>query len=361
MALRRSLAKSLNLSLASIALAAACAPAHAQSTEELAAVVEPEADSGAYMGAVLVAKADEVLLDQAWGSANLEWNIANTSETRFRIGSVTKQFTAVSILLLQERGLINVDDPISKYITDAPATWGEITVRNLLQHTSGLPNVTSLDSFGTQKFLPTSQDELIAMFSDLPLEFEPGSQWSYSNSNFVMLTRIVEVVSETSYQEFVKANLFVPLGMDSTGIDRSAEILPKRAAGYSPSANGVVNAEYVNMAIPTGAGALYSTTGDLLKWQRGLFGGAVLSEASLTQLTTPSEFEAVAGAKYAMGLLITDTPEGRSIWHGGGIEGFNAFLGYNPDTKTTVVVLANLNGGSAAKLGMGLLKKTRGN
>ncbi len=360
MAFARSLTRAVNLSLSSLTLAAVCPTAHAQSTEELAAVVEPEADSGAYMGAVLVAKGDDALLDQAWGSANLEWDIPNTSETRFRIASVTKQFTAVSILLLQERGLINVDDPISKHIADAPANWSEITVRNLLQHTSGLPNVTSLDGFDTQKFLPTSQDELIAMFTDRPLDFEPGSQWSYSNSNFVLLTRIVETLGETTYQKFVKANIFVPLGMDSTGIDRSSEILPRRAAGYSPSENGIVNAEYMNIAIPAGAGALYSTTDDLLKWQRGLFGGAVLSEASLAQLTSPSEFEMVAGTKYAMGLFITDTPEGRSIWHDGGIEGFNSFLGYDPDAEITVVVLANLNGGSATKLGMELLQASRG-
>ncbi|MEP0391149.1 MAG: serine hydrolase domain-containing protein [Erythrobacter sp.] len=355
----RSLTKALSLSLSVLALTAAFGPVQAQSTEQLAAVVQPEADSGAYMGAALVAKGDEIIINRGWGSANLEWDIANTSETRFRIGSVTKQFTAVSIMLLQERGMVNVDDPISKYIKDAPDAWGAITVRDLLQHTSGLHNVTSLEDFGTQKFLPTSQDELIAMFLDLPLTFEPGSQWGYSNSNFVLLSGIVETVSETSYQDFVKTNLFDPLGMDSTGIDQSAEILPRRAAGYTPSQNGIVNAEYVNMAIPTGAGALYSSTGDLLKWQRGLFGGKVLSEESLAQLVTPSEFEAVAGAKYAMGLLVTDTPQGHSIWHGGGIEGFNAFLGYDPDTKVTVVVLANLNGGSASKLGMELLEATR--
>ncbi len=358
MSFNRTIARCL-ASFAPIALATLTVTAQAQSSEELAAIVEPDAEAGVYMGAVLVAEGDQILLDQAWGSANLEWDIDNSNDTRFRIGSVTKQFTAVSILLLQERGLLNVDDLVSQHIPGASEAWSAITLRDLLQHTSGIPNVTSLDDFGTQKFLPTSQDELIAMFADLPLEFEPHSQWRYSNSNFVLLTRIVENVSEQSYSNFVQANLFDPLGMEATGIDRSAAILPNRAAGYSPSENGVVNAEYVNMAIPTGAGALFSTTGDLLKWQRGLFGGAVLSEASLVQLTTPSEFEAVAGAKYAMGLLVTDGPDGRIIWHGGGIEGFNAFLGHAPDTQTTVVVLANLNGGSASRLGMSLLQSAR--
>ncbi len=359
MSATQTLAHSFTRIFAPLALATIAVGAHAQTSEELAAIVEPDAESGVYMGAVLVADADGVLLDRAWGSANLEWDIANTSDTKFRIGSVTKQFTAVSILLLQERGLLNVDDPVSKHVTDAPEAWASITLRDLLQHTSGIPNVTSLDHFGTQKFLPTSQDELIAMFADRPLDFEPSSQWQYSNSNFVLLSRVVETVSGYAYSDFVRANLFEPLGMTATGIDQSHVILPQRAAGYSPSSDGVVNAEYMNMAIPTGAGALYSTTGDLVKWQRGLFGGSLLSEESLTQLITPSEFEAVAGARYAMGLLVTDSPEGRAVWHGGGIEGFNAFLGFDPDTRTSVVVLANLNGGSASRLGMQLLQATR--
>ncbi|WP_432200200.1 serine hydrolase domain-containing protein [Erythrobacter sp. W53] len=346
-------------SLAPVAFALLPLAAHAQTTDELAEIVEPEASSGAYMGAVLVAKGDEVLLNHAWGSANLEWQIANTNETRFRIGSVTKQFTAVSILLLQERGMLSVKAPISQYLDDTPEAWNAITVHDLLQHTSGISNVTSLDEFGTRKFLPTTQDELIAMFADLPLEFEPGSKWAYSNSNFVLLSRIVENVSQQNYSEFIEANLLEPLEMQSTGIDRSASILQRRASGYSPSQHGIVNADYVNMAIPTGAGALYSTTGDLLKWHRGLFGGALLNEESLSQLTTPSEHDAVQGARYAMGLLVTDSPEGPVIWHGGGIEGFNAFLGYDQNTQTSVVVLANLNGGSAARLGMELLKTIR--
>lgn len=332
----------------------------AQAPDRMEQIVSAEAEAKTFMGAVLVAQDGEVLLDQAWGSADLEWNIDNTTSTKFRIGSVTKQFTAVLILLLQERGALDLDDPISQHLEDTPATWSAITVRNLLRHTSGIPNVTALDDFGTFKYLPTTQDALIARFSGLPLEFEPGSQWKYSNSGYVLLSRIVENTSGEDYEAFLRANILDPLEMRETGLDRSSAILPRRAEGYSPSQNGIVNADYVNMGIPTGAGALYSTTGDLLKWQRGLFGGQVLSSESLAEYTNPADFDAVNGAKYAHGVLIQADEDGRAIWHGGGIEGFNAWLGYDPDNKTTVAVLANLNGGTAMKLGQQLMKAARG-
>ncbi|MEM6475314.1 MAG: serine hydrolase [Pseudomonadota bacterium] len=337
------------------------APAFAQDVERMDEVVTSEADLGTFMGAVLVAKDGEVLIDKAWGSANLEWQVDNTTLTKFLIGSVTKQFTAVSILLLQEQGKLTLDDPIKDHIADTPEAWDAITVRQLLHHTAGLPNVTSLEDFARQQYLPTTQDELIAMFSDLPLEFEPGSKWSYSNSGYVLLSRIVETVSEQDYADFVQANLFDPLGMKETGLDVSATILPKRAAGYSPGEDGVENADYVYMGIPTGAGAMYSTTGDLLKWQRGLFGGEVLSAESLAQYITPGENADMGGEQYALGVIIGDDEDGKTYSHGGGIQGFNAWLGYDPDKKATVVVLANLNGRAASKLGGQLMQLARGN
>lgn len=349
------LIRSNTLALVASLLAMSAYPAFAQDSEQLSEIVEAEADPGNFMGSALVAIDGEVLLDRAWGSADLEWDIANTTNTKFRIGSVTKQFTAVSLLLLQERGMLSLDDPLSKHLPDSPDAWSDITLRHLLRHTSGIPSVTSLDDFGTFKYLPTTQDELIARFSGLPLEFEPGSQWKYSNSGYVVLSRVVEHVSGQSYEAFIRTNLLDPLGMNETGIDNSSVILPKRADGYSPSSQGIINADYVNMAIPAGAGALYSTTGDLLKWQRGLFGGNLLSEESLSEYVTPSPFEARDADKYAHGVLVHIDETGRTYWHGGGIEGFNAWLGYDPDRKATVVVLANLNGGAAVKIGEQLM------
>lgn len=334
-------------------------PTLAQDAERIDEVVSAEADTGAYMGAVLVAKGDEILLDKGYGSANLEWDIANTPAAKFRIGSVTKQFTAASILLLQEQGKLTLDAPVKTYLPDAPAAWDAITVRHLLQHTSGLANVTSLDAFARQKYLPTTRAELTAMFADEPLEFAPGEKWEYSNSGYVLLSTIVEEVSGQDYADFVKANIFDPLGMDDTAIDVSADIVARRASGYFPSEGGPKNADYVNMEIPTGAGALYSTTHDLLKWQRGLFGGQVLSSDSLAAMTAPG-VPAMGEATYGLGVLVTENDDGRMVWHGGGIEGFNAMLMHDPDDAITVVVLANINGGQAGALGQQLMELARG-
>ncbi len=354
--------RKLTLALATSLLAISASPAFAQDTQRMEEVVEAEADTGKFMGAVLVAKGDEPILSKAWGSADLEWDIANTTDTKFRIGSVTKQFTAVSILLLQEQGKVDLDAPISTYLKDTPDAWGGVTVRNLMRHTSGIPSVTSLDTFGDVVRQPISQDELIAMFVDLPLEFDPGSAFKYSNSGYVLLSRIVENVSGQSLGDFYQANLFAPLGMEATGLDVSAQILPKRADGYSPSGDDVtvINAPYADMGIPTGAGALYSTTGDLHKWQRGLFGGQILSEESLAEYLTPTEYEAFFGNTYAHGVLVAKQGDNTYYWHGGGIQGFNAWLGYDADREVTVAVLANLNGGAANKIGQQLVTLVQG-
>lgn len=331
-------------------------------TERMVEAVAAEADTGKFMGAVLVAKGDEKVLDRAWGSADLEWDIANTTDTKFRIGSVTKQFTAVSILLLQEQGKLTLDDPISKHLKDTPEAWSALTVRQILRHTAGLPNVTNLDSFGDVVRDPISQDELIGMFKDLPLEFEPGSSWKYSNSGYVLASKIVENVSGETLSDFYQANIFDPLGMAATGLDVSATILPKRADGYSPTGDDktVMNAPYADMGIPTGAGAMYSTTGDLMKWQRGLFGGKVLSEESLAEYVTTTGKDAFRGSQYAHGVMVFKEDGNTAYSHGGGIQGFNAWLAYDPDREVTVVVLANLNGGAATKLGMQLTTLAQG-
>ncbi|MEM6858959.1 MAG: serine hydrolase domain-containing protein [Pseudomonadota bacterium] len=351
-----------NVTPIALAWAAIAAPVNAQTSEELAATVAPEAESGAYMGAALVAKGDEVILDQAWGEADLEWDIANTTDTKFRIGSVTKQFTAVSILLLQERGLLTLDDPISMHLKDTPETWAGITVRHILRHTAGLPNITQLAIFRDVSRDPVSKDEVIGLFRDLPLEFEPGSSWKYSNSGYILASKVVENVSRKTLADFYQSNIFDKLGMADTGLDVSATILPKRAAGYSPDVDdsGVVNADYVDMGAPSGAGAMYSTTGDLLKWQRGLFGGKVISQESLAQYVTPGPYDAYDGGRYALGISVF-FKDGNTVYaHAGGIKGFNAWLGYDPEREITVAVLANLNGGAARKLGPQLMEQTRG-
>jgi CubicO group peptidase (beta-lactamase class C family) len=178
----------------------------------------------------------------------------------------------------------------------------------------------------------------VARFRDKPLDFQPGEKWNYSNSGYVLLGYLVEKISAQSYKDFVQENIFKPLGMNDSGYDSNSAIILHRAYGYTPGPNGPVNAGYIDMSIPFSAGALYSTTHDLLRWEQGLFGGKLLSAASLKKMTTPFKQD------YACGLGVRTVRGHTEIDHGGGIEGFNTELAYYPDDKLTIVVLANLNG-----------------
>jgi CubicO group peptidase (beta-lactamase class C family) len=320
-----------------IALLLACI-ALAQDVSRMEQVVDSYVSAKTFMGSVLVARGEEVLLSKGYGSANLEWNIPNSPTTKFRLGSVTKQFTAASILLLEERGKLKTDDPVKKFVPDAPAAWDKITIYHLLTHTSGIPNFTSFPDYQSQEPFPATPEKLVARFRDKPLDFQQGEKWSYSNSGYVLLGYVLEKVSGESYEKFVQENIFGPLAMKDSGYDSNSAIIPRRASGYVRSENGPVNAGFIHMSIPFSAGALYSTTEDLLRWEQGLFGGKVLSAASLAKMTTPFKDD------YACGLSVHTVKGHKVIDHGGGIEGFNTFLAYYPEDKLTVVALGNLNG-----------------
>jgi len=186
--------------------------------------------------------------------------------------------------------------------------------------------------------MATTPEQLVARFRDKPLEFQPGEKWNYSNSGYVLLGYLIEKISQQSYRQFVQENIFNPMGMKDSGYDSNSEIILHRAAGYEPAAKGAANAGYIDMSIPFSAGALYSTTEDLLRWEQGLMGGKLLSAASLQKMTTPFKSD------YAFGLAVHTANGRKVIEHGGGIEGFNTMLAYYPDDKLTVVVLANLSG-----------------
>ena len=317
-------------------------------------VVRASFEADEFTGAVLVARDGEVLLDRGYGFANREWSVPNDGDTKFRLGSVTKQFTAVAIMLLNERGLVDLDAPVKTYLQDAPDAWDGVTVRHLLTHTAGVPNFTDFDDYGASKTLPATIDSLIGRFRDRPLDFQPGEGWSYSNSGYILLTAIVEKASGKSYAEFVAETLFQPLGMADSGYDSHAAVLPRRASGYAPTARGIVNADYIDMSIPQGAGALYSTTRDLLKWEQGLFGGRLLTPASLALLTTPVRNQ------YAFGLAVTQAGGNTTIAHSGGIEGFNTHMAWDPDRRMTVIVLGNLNGPGSDQVAGSLMALARG-
>ncbi len=327
--------KALLRALALVFVATSC---FAQDAARLDQIVQTYVQNKTFMGSVLVARGADVVLSKGYGAANLEWNIPNTPATRFRLGSITKQFTAASILLLEERGNLKLEDPIKTYLPDAPAAWDRITIFNLLTHSSGIPNFTNLPEYKTLQLTETPAAKTIATVRDKPLDFLPGEKMSYSNSGYIVLGYVIEKVSGGSSEEFVQSNIFTPLGTKDSGYDSNSAIIEHRAAGYAPSPTGPVNAGYIHMSVPHAAGALYSTTEDLLRWEQGLFGGKVISSASLQKMTTPFKND------YAFGVVVQTTDGRKVVQHGGGIEGFNTFLAYYPDDKLTVAVLANING-----------------
>ena len=334
----------VNISVRLIVVVLSCtlapvARCQTQGTERAARmqqIIQNYVDNKSFMGSVLVADHDAIVLNKGYGDADLEWNIANTPDAKFRIGSITKQFTAASVLLLAERDKIKIDAPVKTYFPDAPPAWDKITIRNLLTHTSGIPNFTGGATWDDFKRHDHTPQESIALFRDKPLDFQPGIKFAYSNSNYILLGQMIERVSGMPYAEFLKQNIFTPLQMADTGVDVTSEIILRRVQGYEPTTDGFRNADFVSMTIPYAAGFLYSTTGDLLKWERSLFGGKVLKADSLRMMTTGGLGD------YGMGLFIRDAAHHGVITHNGSIEGFDTSLNYYPDRQITIIVLGNV-------------------
>jgi CubicO group peptidase (beta-lactamase class C family) len=295
------------------------------------------------MGAVLVARGTQVLFSKGYGMANLEWNVPNTSTTKFEIASISKQFTAAAILLLEERGKLRVTEPIKSFLPDAPSAWDAITFHHLLSHTSGLASGPPPDP--ATRALPTRPEKLIERFRNLPLQSEPGTKYSYSNAGYQLLAYLIERTSGQPYEDFLRENIFEPLGMKESVSATQAPIISSRAAGYinnlgvgrglSSSGRALLNAPFFDQTNVMGAGSLYSTTADLHRWTVALFGGKLLRPASLTKMTTPVD------SGYAYGLAVGSTDGRRRFSHGGSGAGFSSSLTYYPESQVTIVVLAN--------------------
>jgi CubicO group peptidase (beta-lactamase class C family) len=289
-----------------------------------------------FSGSVLVAKDEETLFAGGYGFANAEHQVPNTTRTKFRLGSITKQFTAMAILILHEEGKLKLSDPVSKYIDDAPKAWEPVTLHHLLTHTGGVPSYTDDPDYRKKMTMPETIKSMIARFRDKPLEFKPGEKFHYSNSGYFLLGAVIDKVSGKSYEAFLKEALFGPLQMKDTGYDHSATLLPNRAAGYSKMGSGLENARYLDMSQPFSAGSLYSTVEDLARWDRALRDGRLVSKASYKLMYTPVKSD------YAYGWLVTKTKGRNEISHGGGINGFQTEILRYPDEKVCVVVLCNV-------------------
>jgi CubicO group peptidase (beta-lactamase class C family) len=347
------------LTVAALAVALPLAPGAARpeppaATARLEAVAGAYAAEGRFMGSILVVEGDRVLLDRGYGKANLDWAIPNAPDVKFRIGSLTKQFTAASILLLAQDGKLSLTDPISSYLPDAPAAWSKITVYQLLHHVSGIPDFTEDPRFPVWSASPRTPKEILALVADKPLDFPTGSKFVYSNTNYEILGAIIEKVSGKTYGEMLASRLFGPLGLKDTGLDGDDLILPHRALGYSREGERLLYAHSESLTVPWAAGAMYSTTGDLARWASALYGGKVLKPASLKEMTTPGLGD------YAMGLLVAADAGGQVIWHNGGIEGFHSYLAWRPGSRVTVVILANDQGASDEAIGAKLIDVAEG-
>ncbi len=320
----------LSLYAAVSALAQEAAPIAPKLDEYLSAAAKQ-----GFTGSALVARDGKVIFSKGYGMANAEWDIPNTPQTKFRLGSITKQFTAASILLLQERGKLSVQGPVCKFFDNCPDFWKEITIHHLLTHTSGIPNYTNFPDWRKTMMIPVTMESLVARFKDKPLDFKPGEKWSYSNSGYVALGHIIEKVAGETYESFLQKNIFGPLKMSDSGYDRHDTILKNRATGYSSRNGERVNSEYIDMTVPHAAGALYSTVEDLFTWNEALFSDKLLSAKSREAMTT------VDKNYYAYGLAVIQQHYRKMVFHGGHIEGFETFLARFPEEKLTVVVLRN--------------------
>ncbi|HEY0098042.1 MAG TPA: serine hydrolase [Pyrinomonadaceae bacterium] len=286
-----------------------------------------------FSGAILIAREGRIIVRAGYGMANVEHDVPVTPETKFRIGSLTKQFTAAAILILQQRGKLQTQDAICKYLPGCPAVWQPITIHQLLTHTAGLPNVDHT----VEAKAPMSLAYTVQTFKEQPLEFKPGAQFRYSNTNYLLLGYIIESISGVPYDRFLDENIFQPLKMIDTGYDNHERLLKQRAAGYSLRATQLVNASYVDMSVPFSAGGLYSTVDDLYRWEQSLSTETLLSKRSVDAIFTPYK------GGYGYGWYIGEQDGRTCLSHGGWIGGFASALARYPNDKLTVIVLSNFD------------------
>ncbi len=297
-----------------------------------------------FNGSALVAEKGRVILEKGYGLANMEWQIPNTPDTKFRVGSITKQFTSMVIMQLVGEGKIKLDEKITTYLADYRKDTGDrVTVRHLLTHTSGIPSYTNLPGF-IQNQARDPYSVFVKKYTSGDLEFEPGSKYSYDNSGYFLLGAIIERVTGKTYEEALKEHIFDPVGMHGSGCDRSATVIAHRASGYVMTPGGYENAPYLDMSIPYAAGSLYSTVQDLYKWDRALYTDKLLAPELKKALFTPSLKE------YAFGWVVhkiklDDKSELNVISHDGGINGFNSTIVRFPETQDLIILLDNTSRG----------------
>ena len=340
-----------------LALAGFAGPLAAQKPRDamiraLDSLVADPVQAGRAVGtAAAVVKGNDTLLMKGYGKADVEWNVPMPTDAMFEIGSITKQFTAVAILQLRDEGKLSLDDDIKKYLPSFDTKGNKITLRRLLDHTSGIKGITEIREFGDLASRNLHKDSALALIQRYPFDFPTGEAMIYNNSAFILLGHVIEKVTGASYEDYVEKKIFTPLGMKRSTYCNSAEVVERRAHGYeftppTATAPSQMRRAAGNVHIwPYSAGSLCSTTGDLVTWLQALHGGKVLSPKSYAELIAPSKLNDGTPLRYGMGISVTTDVRGlREIGHGGGIDGFVSYATWYPDAQLAVVVLMNSAG-----------------
>lgn len=286
-------------------------------------------------GTVLIAKNGSTIYEEASGNANEEHLVPNTMDTKFGIWSVTKSFTAMSIMMLAEQGMLRLDDPVSDYLP-ALRSRETMTIRQLLQHRSGLPNFTNMPEYNANwNKWPTSKDMVLERLADKPNEFLPGTAFAYNNTGYYLLGVIVETITGGSFEDFLVSNILKPLGMTNTGINNGRCVIPGLASPYSHTGQTLTPAEFIDMSSVISAGGMYSTARDLLKWDQALYTDKLISQAIIREVFGQED------EGYGLGWFLDRKHERRRIYHGGAYRGYRSELHRFPEEQLTVIVLTN--------------------
>ncbi|HEY7292495.1 MAG TPA: serine hydrolase [Vicinamibacterales bacterium] len=307
--------------------------------------MEAPIKAGKVAGAsISVMRHGETIVSKSYGSADLELDVPMPADASFEIGSVTKQFTAASILLLAERGRLSVADEVTKFLPDYPTHGQHITIRHLLTHTSGIKGYTEMSEFGDLMALKKPRETLVTLFGAKPLDFMPGEALVYNNSAYFLLGLIVEKLSGQTYADFVRTNLFEKAGMPGSYYCSESAIHHHHAHGYDTDNGTLVLKGFISHVWPYSAGSLCSTAADLSAWLTALHGGRILNADSYRAMTTPTALAAGTKTRYGFGVGVADVGGRRAIFHGGGINGFLSEVEYFPDSGLSIVVLLNTAG-----------------
>ena len=313
---------------------------------QIDAIINKRINAGIAGASVAVVKGQDTILIKGYGKADLEFDVPTPQDAIYEIGSVTKQFTAASIMLLVEQGKVSLDDDITKYFPGYNSQGNKIPVRRLLDHTSGIMGYTEMPNFGPFGMSDAPRDSLVKLFSKMPFTFKTGEEEIYNNSAYFLAGLLIEKVSGKSYADFVKENLFDKAGMTNSRYCSESAIVKNRAHGYdaADTLGNLIRARYLNHKWPYAAGSICSTVRDLVKWNNALHGGKILKPESYAELIAPSTLNDGTKLRYAKGLALVPLAGHRSIWHDGGINGFISLNRWLPDDSLQVVVLWNSTG-----------------